>query len=199
MSDLYRHQIQAESVLPLAETSVSEAHWQDLCRLVDPLERLVERPEVVSLRLRAGQAWQAILEKEGSVARLVALPAVRSDGLSLRSSEGEGPEAEVREVALHLSAPSGAEIAGQGWVMLSYRAPLWIEHLLQDRPMRLIARYGEPAGRSGLLQLSGLVLTEASLPRQRRTGSLVQCRFLLTRTAALRLQSGLSGEDNKVS
>ncbi len=178
-----------------AALSPSAIYWRRLCRLVDPLERLVQAPDLVSLRLRPGQAWQAVLEKEGGIARLVALPAVRSQALSLKPFGGEGAVAEVQEAALHLYAPGSAEIAGQGWIALCYRAPLWIEHLLRDLPLRLLAPYRAPGGLDGLLEFSGLVLSEASLPRQREPGSQVRCHFVLpAEPAALSLLTSGANE-----
>ncbi len=145
------------------------------------LDREQEEVEERRLRLRLARraAWQVAAGTPGRYPRLRPVAGIEGRDLQLLPAVQNGLAAEVELLDLDLVSAAGGDLEGRGWLSLSYREPLWIEHLLRELPLRLVARGLDKAGRTLRLEVTALVLREVVLPEGRERACSVSCRFEL--------------------
>ncbi|MEQ8652236.1 MAG: hypothetical protein RIC87_07210 [Kiloniellales bacterium] len=140
-------------------------------------EALPERDRRLRLRLNNDGPWLMALSPLNSYPRLLPVETVEGEMLELQPLDRAEPAARVEALDLELTWQGGEGPKGSGWISLSYKAPLWIEHLLRDLPLLAVARgLAEGRGRFGLC-VGDLLLREVIPPEEQGGGGLVSCRF----------------------
>ncbi len=129
------------------------------------------------VRLEVGRPWQMALTPLGSYPRMEILEPLRAGRLELMALEGDATAARVDCIDLEFAWEREPELAGAGWLLLGYQEPLWIEHLLRDRPL-VLRSVSEMSGQGEVaLRIGGLLLREVVLPEKRERKREVSCRF----------------------
>lgn len=140
-------------------------------------EALPERDQRLRLRLINDGPWLMAFSPLNYYPRLLPIETVEGEMLELQPLDRVEPSARVEALDLELTWQDGEGPNGSGWISLSYRAPLWIEHLLRDLPLLAVARgLAEGRGRFGLC-VGDLLLREVILPEEQGGERLVSCRF----------------------
>lgn len=138
---------------------------------------LPEPDQRLRLRLIFGGPWQMAFSPLRYYPRLQPIEAIAGEGLELQTLDRADPAARVELLDLELTWQDRKGPLGSGWLTLSYKAPLWIEHLLRDLPLLLLAS-GKAEGHGSFgLCVGDLLLREVVLPQEAGQERLVSCRF----------------------
>ncbi len=131
------------------------------------------------LRLRITQdgPWYMALSPLGHYPRLQPIDAIDGYDLRLHAIERADACAQVEAVDLDLGWLDDEGLVGSGWLTLCYKAPLWIEHLLRDLPLFLLAGGSSRGLGEFALCVGDLLLREVVLPEGRSGERQVSCRF----------------------